>query len=119
MDKLRQVQTICQKCGNERICDLQRACNETLHFRRIKSFIAKRDPVGEIARAGINIYKGINEIREDIYDFVIPDFIHYELMQCRDNKKNVSFTYSSILIFISSWKQGKISFKRKYKVKKL
>jgi uncharacterized UBP type Zn finger protein len=68
---------------------LQSPGKELHHFHRIKSYNKSRDPIRELQMTGITLYDG-QEIRKDIYDFMSPDLVYYELKKCR-SKKHVSF----------------------------
>lgn len=80
-------ETTCHICQSKRIGDLHRAGKEIYHFQRIKSFNTRRNPIQELENTGINLYHG-DQIREDIYDFISPDFIYYKLIKCRPSTEH-------------------------------
>lgn len=82
---------MCTTCGIDRVGDLHTPLNEIIHYTRVLSFAVTRDPVFEVKDTGINIYKGIGEIRDDIYEFVTPDFVCYEVTRCNKTQKTVTY----------------------------
>lgn len=90
LDILQPEQLICSSCGTVRIGDLNHPWQEVIHFQRKKVY--KKDPIAEALHIGINVYSEMNQIRDDIYDFIEPDFVYYNLIKCRrNNVKAVSF----------------------------
>ena len=76
---------MCSECGVERVADLNHDEENTLHYRRIKVY--PKDPILEAMRLGINVFANDGKIRSDVYDFIVPEFVYYELLKCSKHPK--------------------------------